>query len=778
MSFTNKRPGGRILPVRRLTPQVDPQQQFEKLATAIGEIYKHNASQLSFEELYRIGYSLVLSKNGALAYDGVRGVLETHLSELVHSSVIGHAEAARATPSPANNEALLSSVRMLWSEHVTAILVIKDILMYVDRVYVKNAHLPPVYEMGMSAFRDQVLLAAERRLITGVAKAVLGQIVNERHGIEINRSVLRGVADMLIELQDTEQLRPLYETIFEPQFLLETRAYYHEMASARLTDHGAAAYTRAVQDDMNAEMGRVKAFLAPSTSAALRNVLLDELVTKHASEVLSIPDAGLKQLLDQRSVDALGVLFGLYSPLPAALTMLQSGVFECIQARGEQFAEVLTPMSPGSPQALGAAAKTAMALRWVQEVLMLYDVYDEFLHKSFRDSNEMRKTINDAFIQLINANSRAAELLSLFIDDNLKNGLKRKSEQEIDHLLERSVLMFRFLQNKDAFEHYYKVHLAKRLLHGRSLSDDAEQSMLSKLKLECGSQFTLKLEGMFKDMQVSGDLARGFKKMGAMDELGFDMNVSVLTPTFWPALALPMSEGAKNSAEGVSLPSPQLRSAVDAFTSYYLTQHSARRLSWQHSMGNADICVQFGSRIHELNVSTYQMLILMLFADEEEYTTLTTIEIQQRTSIPDGVLERQLQSLACAKYKILTKTPMSRDVNPNDRFSFNNSFRSPQHRIRIPVVAAKAVVESEKEKAESMASIGRERQHLIEAAIVRIMKTRKQMMHEQLVNEVIHQLSAQFLPTSTMIKDVIGRLIDREYLQRSPDNPRLYNYLA
>ncbi|KAJ2617790.1 hypothetical protein H4S08_000170 [Coemansia sp. RSA 1365] len=775
---SNKRPGGRILPVRRLTPQVDPQQQFEKLATAIGEIYKHNASQLSFEELYRIGYGLVLSKNGALAYDGVRGVLETHLAELVHSSIIGHAEAARAGPSPSNNEALLSSVRMLWSEHVTAMLIIKDVLMYVDRVYVKNAHLPSVYEMGMSAFRDQVLLAVDRRLITGVAKAVLGQILNERRGIEINRSVLRGVVDMLIELQDTEQLRPLYETIFEPQFLIETRAYYHEIASARLTDHGAAAYTRAAQDDIDAEMGRVRAFLAPSTGTALRNVLLDELIAKHASEVLSIPGAGLLQLLDQRSGDALSVLFELYAPLPAALTILQSSVFEHIQGQGEKFAAALAPITPESPQTLGAAAKTAMALRWVQEVLGLYDVYDEFLHKSFGGSHDMRKVINDAFIRLINSNSRAAEFLSLFIDDNLKNGLKRKSEQDIDHLLERSVLMFRFLQNKDAFEHYYKVHLAKRLLHGRSLSDDAEQSMVSKLKLECGSQFTLKLEGMFKDMQVSADLASGFKDTGALDELGFDLNVSVLTPTFWPALALPTAEDVKKNADSIILPSSQLRNAVDVFNKYYFTHHSARRLSWQHSMGNADIKIQFGTRTHELNVSTYQMFILMLFADGEEDACLTTSEIQQHTCIPEGVLMRQLQSLACAKYKILTKTPMSRDVGLDDRFSFNNNFRSPQYRIRIPVVAAKNVVESEKEKAESLASIGRERQYLVEAAVVRIMKTRKQMVHEQLVNQVIHQLSAQFLPTTTMIKDVIGRLIDREYLQRSPDDPRLYNYLA
>ncbi|KAJ2626536.1 hypothetical protein H4R22_004776, partial [Coemansia sp. RSA 1290] len=128
MSFANKRPGGRILPVRRLTPQVDPQKQFEKLATAIGDIYGHKISQLSYEELYRTGYNLVLSKNGALAYDGVKGVIESHLDNCVHKNILGHVSALRTNPTLSTYEAFLWSVRVLWSEHVTAMLVIRDVL--------------------------------------------------------------------------------------------------------------------------------------------------------------------------------------------------------------------------------------------------------------------------------------------------------------------------------------------------------------------------------------------------------------------------------------------------------------------------------------------------------------------------------------------------------------------------------------------------------------------------------------------------------------------------
>ena len=63
------------------------------------------------------------------------------------------------------------------------------------------------------------------------------------------------------------------------------------------------------------------------------------------------------------------------------------------------------------------------------------------------------------------------------------------------------------------FEAFYKKDLAKRLLLGKSASVDAEKSMLSKLKQECGSAFTSKLEGMFKDMELSKDIMTSFKQV-------------------------------------------------------------------------------------------------------------------------------------------------------------------------------------------------------------------------------------------------------------------------
>ena len=57
------------------------------------------------------------------------------------------------------------------------------------------------------------------------------------------------------------------------------------------------------------------------------------------------------------------------------------------------------------------------------------------------------------------------------------------SEQEIEVVLDKSMVLFRYLQEKDVFERYYKQHLARRLLLNKSGSDDSEKNMISKLKV-------------------------------------------------------------------------------------------------------------------------------------------------------------------------------------------------------------------------------------------------------------------------------------------------------
>ena len=61
----------------------DAQEIWDVLGRAMDEIYNRNASQLSFEELYRNAYNLVLHKYGAFLYERVQENMTSHLTKTV-----------------------------------------------------------------------------------------------------------------------------------------------------------------------------------------------------------------------------------------------------------------------------------------------------------------------------------------------------------------------------------------------------------------------------------------------------------------------------------------------------------------------------------------------------------------------------------------------------------------------------------------------------------------------------------------------------------------------
>jgi len=74
--------------------------------------------------------------------------------------------------------------------------------------------------------------------------------------------------------------------------------------------------------------------------------------------------------------------------------------------------------------------------------------------------------------------------------------------------------------------------------------------------------------------------------------------------------------------------------------------------------------------------------------------------------------------------------------------------------------------------------VDEDRKPQVEAAIVRIMKSRKVLEHNQLISEVTQQLRARFLPDPNTIKKRIESLIEREFLERDKTDWRTYKYLA
>ena len=106
--------------------------------------------------------------------------------------------------------------------------------------------------------------------------------------------------------------------------------------------------------------------------------------------------------------------------------------------------------------------------------------------------------------------------------------------------------------------------------------------------------------------------------------------------------------------------------------------------------------------------------------------------------------------------------------------------------VRPPLFSAeeygrrlRAVRESAAEAARAQTLIEADRKYALDAAVVRIMKSRKELPHAQLLNETISVLSSRFKPDVNMIKKRIESLIEREYLERMDEAPvPSYKYVA
>merc|ERR1719456_580451 len=102
-------------------------------------------------------------------------------------------------------------------------------------------------------------------------------------------------------------------------------------------------------------------------------------------------------------------------------------------------------------------------------------------------------------------------------------------------LVNHVVALLAHLKDKDIFLDFYKRALAKRLLNKLSVSSDAEDAFLGKLKVECGQQAIQKLASMFTDMTLSDQLQEEYNRCAhGGSPGGVAHKVRVLQTNAWP----------------------------------------------------------------------------------------------------------------------------------------------------------------------------------------------------------------------------------------------------
>lgn len=694
------------------------------LKSAISAIFLKQPDPCDSEKLYQAVCNLCEHKMGGNLYKKIEKECEAHISTAL-KNLVGQ--------SP-DLVVFLSLVEKCWQDLCDQMLMIRGIALYLDRTYVKQTpNVRSLWDMGLQLFCKHLSLLPEvgHKTVTGLLRL----IERERLGEAIDRTLVNHLLKMFNALG-------IYSESFEKPFLVGTSEFYASEGAKYMQQSDVPDYLKHVELRLHEEHERCLLYLDAGTRKPLIATTERQLLEHHISAIL---DKGFTMLMDRNRVEDLRRMYALFSRVNA-FESLRQALSSHIRVSGQNFV-----MDEEKDKDL------------VSSLLSFKASLDMIWEESFSKNETFSNTIKDAFEHLINLRqNRPAELIAKFLDEKLRAGNKGASEEELEGILDKILVLFRFIQGKDVFEAFYKKDLAKRLLLGKSASIDAEKSMISKLKTECGSQFTNKLEGMFKDIELSKEINESFKQSSqARTKLpsGIELSVHVLTTGYWPTYP-PMD---------VRLPH-ELNVYQDIFKEFYLSKYSGRRLMWQNSLGHCVLKANFPKGKKELSVSLFQTVVLMLFNDAQK---LSFQDIKDSTGIEDKELRRTLQSLACGKVRVLQKFPKGRDVEDGDSFVFHEEFSAPLYRIKVNAIQMKETVE---ENTSTTERVFQDRQYQVDAAIVRIMKTRKVLSHTLLITELFQQLKFPIKPVD--LKKRIESLIDREYLERDKNNPQIYNYLA
>lgn len=101
----------------------------------------------------------------------------------------------------------------------------------------------------------------------------------------------------------------------------------------------------------------------------------------------------------------------------------------------------------------------------------------------------------------------------------------------------------------------------------------------------------------------------------------------------------------------------------------------------------------------------------------------------------------------------------------------------PVPRTRLFTFPSLVILQPEESK-RTQSHIDSDRKYYLDAAIVRIMKAKKELTHEALKTQTIDAVKNHFVPEVNVIKQRIDGLVDQEYLKRDDGDMNKLIYVA
>jgi cullin 1 len=574
------------------------------------------------------------------------------------------------------DEALLTYYIREWKRYTDAAKYNNHLFRYLNRHWVKREmdegkkNVYDVYTLHLVKWRDDFFGKVHEKVMAAVLKLVEKQ----RNGETIDQLQVKAIVESFVSLgldehDSTKSTLDVYRLNFERPFLTATKEYYDQESQRFVADNSVVEYMKKAETRLDEEKERVGLYLHPDIMKKLMDTCNDSLITAHTPLLRD----EFQVLLDSERTDDLARMYKLLARIKDGLEPLRARFELHVRKAG------LAAIDKVAAQGDNFEPKV-----YVDALLEVHGKYQQLVNVAFTGESEFVRSLDNACKEFVNRNqicksssTKSPELLAKYTDQLLKKGAKAADESELEELLVQIMVVFKYIDDKDVFQKFYSRMLAKRLVHTNSVSDDAETSMISKLKEACGFEYTNKLQRMFQDVQISKDLNQSYKEHEDLllgdsnSKRNLDSTYQILGTGFWPL----------NAPNTPFAPPAEINKATDSFTKFYDNKHNGRKLTWLWQLCKGELkanYVKMGKVPYTFQVSTYQMAMLLLFNDSEkiEYS-----EMAELTNLNDETLEPALMILI--KARVLTASDPK--PGPGVSYTLNEGFKNKKLKVNLNI---------------------------------------------------------------------------------------------
>ncbi|PAV80920.1 hypothetical protein WR25_04768, partial [Diploscapter pachys] len=647
---------------------------------------------------------------------------------------------------------------------------------YLNRHWIQNkknkdkSNVHNINTLTLLKWRELLFMGLQEYL----TPALLELIQRDRDGIKISTSIIRGIIQSYVVLGISEHEPKtkgantsgkesilndglvIYREHFESSFLKRTEEYYAAEASNFLQNGSVVEYTKKVEKRFEEEQNRCETYMNGVTQTPLAKTLEKVLIQSK----IEFFQGEFGELLAQHKDDDIARMYKLCERVDNGLEELRIALERHTIREGNSELDKVSEEAFSNPKT------------YINTILDVYKRYAKLISDAFKMDNSFFQALDKASFTFINSNSvtrkagkfaayKSPELLARYCDGFLRKSREQPREEELERIIEDVMTIFKYIEDKDMFSRHYSKLLSKRLIYNISASEDAENGMISKLRELCGMEYTRKLNEMIKEAKLSQGINEVFSPMCKRAE-GVDFEVMLLTSCMWPTM-MPLR---------VHLPE-KLNKCHEEFKKFYNLTYSGRKLEWILSQSRGEVAAYcFKSKTYKFQMTATQIAVIDMF---NRNTSFEFSFLFSSLGMDKPTLFQAVDSLVKSLLLKHSKDAIEEMYADDTVISLNEGYTNKNIRLdltkRIKGISNR---ETEVERKHD----DRDRNNIIKACIVRIMKTRRQITHTDLMTEVLQQLASRFKPEVQMIRICIGDLIQDEYMKRDQEQMNKYEYIA